>query len=70
MLVHAQRIGSADQHDEGEHVPLDFEPAVGAVVQGVTDHRVTGADEAADEHEITGDLAQDLARRIYQRTYF
>ena len=35
MLVDLERVGPAEQHHAGEHVPLDLEPAIGAFAERV-----------------------------------
>ena len=40
MLILLERIGSAEHHEHGEHVPLQLKPGVGRVTERVADHRV------------------------------
>ena len=58
MLVALEGVGGAEHHEDREHVPLQFEPAVGAVAEGVADHRVAGADDAGQQHQQIADVAQ------------
>ena len=55
MLVALQRVGGAEHHDHGEHVPLHFEPGVGARVVGIADHGVAAADDAGQQHQPVAD---------------
>ena len=57
MLVLLEGIGGAEHHEDGEHVPLQFEPAVGTVAERIADHRVGGAHDAGGEHEPVADAA-------------
>ena len=47
-----------------EHVPLDLEPAVGAVAEEVADAGVAGADQGGAEDQPFGDEPGSLAGRI------
>ena len=49
MLVHLERIGRAEQHHGGEHVPLDFEPAVRAHAEQIAAEGIAGADQAGQQ---------------------
>ena len=57
MLVALEGVGRAEHHQDREHVPLQFEPAVRAVAEGVADHGVAGADQAGGQHQEIADVA-------------
>ena len=44
VLVHLERVGRAEQHHAGEHVPLDFQPGVRALAEQIAAAGVAGAD--------------------------
>src|SRR4029434_8853694 len=52
---------------DGEHVPLDLEPGVGAGVVGVADHRVAGADDASQQDKPVADPADMFVEPINRR---
>ena len=58
VLVHLERVGRAEQHHAGEHVPLDFQPAVRAFAEQIAAAGVAGADQRGEQHEIIGDDAE------------
>ena len=64
VLVHLERIGAAEQHHAGEHVPLHFEPGVGACAEQIAARRIAGADQAGQEHEPVGDHAETFIERV------
>ena len=51
MLVHLERVGCAEQHHAGEHVPLDFEPAVRALAEQIAARGVAGADQRCQQNQ-------------------
>ena len=61
VLVHLERVGRAEQHHAGEHVPLDFEPAVRALAEEIAAGGVAGADQAGQQHEPVGDRRANCA---------
>src|SRR5215831_9789327 len=62
MLVHLERVGGAEQHHARKHVPLGFEPAVGAFAEEISAERVARADQAGQQHQAVGN---DGNPRIY-----
>ncbi len=58
VLVHLERIGGAEQHHAGEHVPLDFEPGVRARAEQVAAGRIARADQAGEQHQPVGNHAE------------
>src|SRR5437763_1831192 len=57
MLVTFERIGSAEHHENGEHVPLHLKPSVRAVTERIAEHRVAGAQDTGCQHEKVTDVA-------------
>ena len=57
MLVHLERVGRAEQHHAGEHVPLDFQPAVRALAEQIAAGGIARADQAGEQHQPIGDHA-------------
>src|SRR5262245_57786928 len=62
MLVHLEGVGGPEQHHARKHVPLDFEPAVGAFAEEISAERVARADQAGQQHQAVGN---DSNPRIY-----
>ena len=63
MLVDLERIGRAEQHHAGEHVPLHFEPGVRADAEQVAAGGIAGADQAGEQHEPVGNHAELVVDR-------
>ncbi len=55
VLVALEGVGCAEHHQDGEHVPLQFKPAVRAVAERIADHGVAGADDAGGEYQEIAD---------------
>ena len=52
-------------HHGGEHVPLDFKPAVRTRIEDVTAERITRADEASDEDQPICNDAELAVEGVY-----
>ena len=68
MLVALEGVGGAEHHQDREHVPLQFEPAIGAVAERIADHGVAGADDAGGQHQQIADVAYLFIEQIDCRT--
>ena len=64
MLVDLERIGAAQQHHAREHVPLHFEPAVGACAEQIAARCIAGADQAGKQHKPIGELAEPIVHVV------
>ena len=60
VLVALEGVGGAEHHQDRKHVPLQFEPAIGAVVECVADHGVGRADDDGGEHQKIADVSDLL----------
>ena len=58
MLVDLERVGSAQEKDAREHVPLDLEPGIGADAEEIAAAGIAGADQAGDQHQPTSHHAE------------
>ena len=52
MFVAQEGESTTQQHDATEHVPLNFEIGVGAVIEEIAHERIARADEADKQHQI------------------
>ena len=64
MLVALEGVGRAEHHQDGEHVPLQFKPAVRAVTERVADHGIAGADQAGGQHQEIADVADLFVEQV------
>ncbi len=64
MLVFLQGIGGAEQENGGKQVPLDFQQAIGAVVENETHAGVAGADDGHGQHQPERAFADTLIKRV------
>ena len=51
MLIFLEGVGRAEHHQDGKHVPLQFQPAIGAVAERIANHRIGGADHAGRQNQ-------------------
>src|SRR6476620_801581 len=67
MLVALERVGRAEHDQNGKHVPLQLEPAIGAVTERVADHRVSRADDTGGQHQKITDVTYLFVDQVDDR---
>jgi hypothetical protein len=73
MLVQFEGVGGSEQHHARKHVPLDFEPAVGAFAEEISARRIARADQAGQQNKQFATMAiraltQSMTRLSPNRT--
>src|SRR5947209_13016249 len=64
MLIKLECIGAAQEHHAGEHIPLHFEPGIGARTEEITARGIAGADETGEQHKPIGNFAEPVIHKI------
>src|SRR2546429_553075 len=64
VAVFAQGVRGAEQHHEGEEIPLQLEPGVRAHAERIAQECVARADQAGEEHAPGGEPAGHAAQRV------
>src|SRR5439155_24816994 len=64
MLVVQQRIAGGEQEYRREQIPLQFEPAVGADVEGIAHARIAGADHDRGQNQPVDEMPDPLVQRV------
>ena len=64
MFITFEGVRRAEHHEDGKHVPLQFEPAIRTVTERVADHRVGRAHDTRSQHQKIADVTYLLIDQV------